>query len=539
MAFSSTLSRLSQFDFNWQGSSDVNFKRYNVKLCAANDCSTSCSVSTSTASTNFTSLGVDGESYYACVQSEDKATQKSPWIASAQPILIDTTPPSVSRVESVSANGYYKAGDSLSLKVVFTEPVFLSGTSDLALSLVIPNRKAQYVSGSGSNELLYSYTITPGDTSADLDVESTTALTVSAGGSLQDAAGNDASRTLSTGAQANSLKTLSAVVIDTTPPLPPSNVRFNNAVSGTTSIPLLWNAGSDSNFKQYNTKICAANDCLTSCTTSVSSTTLTATAIGVDGSTYYSCVQTQDRVDQLSAWIPSTGTVNVDLSMAGVLRVESPTANALYKNGDFIDFDIVFSKNVNVTNGSDLKLFLDLGNPSHGASYISGTGTDTLRFRYALVLGDNSEDLNYIASDSLSLGSTGTIKDAGNVSAVLTLPATGSGNALNDLKAIQVDTLPPSAPSAISFATAYTTTTAVPFSWTESTDLHFRYHNLKLCTQNNCSTGCTAVATSVNSPATVTGANGATYFACVQGEDLKGFQSAWVVSASSIIVDTI
>jgi formylglycine-generating enzyme required for sulfatase activity len=538
VAFPLTLTRSTRLDFAWLGSTDANFKRYNVKLCAANDCSSSCSISTSTADLNFSATGVNGSSYYACVEAEDKAAQKSAWVASALPISVDTSAPVVSRVQSLTADGYYKAGDVLNLKVVFSEPVFLTGTSELALSLLVSNRKAQYVSGSGSNELLYTYTIAAGDTSADLDVESSSALTLGAGGSLQDAAGNDASRSLNTGAQANSLKTLSAVVVDTTLPLPPSNVRFNNAVSGTVSLPLFWNVGFDSNFKQYNSKICAASDCLTSCTSSVSSVTLSASAIGVDGSTYYACVQTQDRVDQLSAWVPSAGTVTVDLTMAGVLRVESPTPNALYKNGDLLDFDIVFSKNVTVTNGPDIKLFLDVGNPTHAASYISGSGTNTLRFRYAAVLGDNSEDLTYIDSNSLSLGSTGAIKDAGNVSAILTLPATGSGNALDDLKAIQIDTLAPTAPSAVLFASAYSTSAAVPFSWTESTDLHFRYHNLKLCTQSNCSTGCTSVVTAVNSPSTVTGVNGSSYYACVQGEDIKGFQSAWVGSSSSITIDT-
>jgi len=72
------------------------------------------------------------------------------------------------------------------------------------------------------------------------------------------------------------------------------------------------------------------------------------------------------------------------------------------------------------------------------ATYVSGSGTDSLIFEYVVQAGFSSADLNYADINSLELNS-GTLKDAVGNDAVLTLPATSSSNSIGGSSAIVVD----------------------------------------------------------------------------------------------------
>ncbi|MET3289769.1 UNVERIFIED_CONTAM: hypothetical protein ABID98_002339 [Brevibacillus sp. OAP136] len=104
--------------------------------------------------------------------------------------------------------------------------------------------------------------------------------------------------------------------------------------------------------------------------------------------------------------------------------------------GARIEFTVQFNGIVTVTGVPTLSL-----NNGATASYIGGSGTDTLTFRYNVQPGDSSVDLGYTSINSLSLGG-GTIKGLGNVDATLTLPpeATFTGS-----HAIVIDTTKPTA----------------------------------------------------------------------------------------------
>ena len=65
----------------------------------------------------------------------------------------------------------------------------------LTLETGTTDRTIDYVSGSGSNTLTFNYTVQAGDTSADLDYLSSAALGLN-GGTIRDAAGNNATLTL-------------------------------------------------------------------------------------------------------------------------------------------------------------------------------------------------------------------------------------------------------------------------------------------------------------------------------------------------------
>jgi len=62
-------------------------------------------------------------------------------------------------------------------------------------------------------------------------------------------------------------------------------------------------------------------------------------------------------------------------------------------------------------------------------------------FKYTVQAGDNSADLDYVATTSLTLNG-GTIKQYnGNLDAILTLPAPGDPGSLGNNKAIVIETV--------------------------------------------------------------------------------------------------
>ncbi|MDA9555519.1 T9SS type A sorting domain-containing protein [Pelobium sp.] len=130
---------------------------------------------------------------------------------------LDDTPPTVTNVSSSTANGTYKSGDVISIQVNFSETVIVTGTPQLTLETGTTDRTINYVSGSGTSTLNFSYTVQSGDISSDLDYISTTSLALN-GGTIRDAAGNDATLTFAAPGAANSLGANKAIIIDTTSP---------------------------------------------------------------------------------------------------------------------------------------------------------------------------------------------------------------------------------------------------------------------------------------------------------------------------------
>jgi hypothetical protein len=130
---------------------------------------------------------------------------------------LDSTAPTVTSVSASTADGSYNAGDTVNVEVNFSENVTVTGTPQLTLRLSPTNEVVNYASGSGTSTLVFTYTVQAGDTSPDLDYVSTTSLDLN-GGSIRDAAANNATLTLPTPGATNSLGANKAIVIDTTAP---------------------------------------------------------------------------------------------------------------------------------------------------------------------------------------------------------------------------------------------------------------------------------------------------------------------------------
>jgi hypothetical protein len=129
----------------------------------------------------------------------------------------DITAPTITSVNATTGNGTYKVGDQVSIQVNFSENVTVTGTPKLTLETGSVDRAVTYASGTGTNQLTFTYTVQAGDTTADLDYLSTSALDLN-GGTISDAAANNATLTLAAAGATNSLGANKAIVIDTTAP---------------------------------------------------------------------------------------------------------------------------------------------------------------------------------------------------------------------------------------------------------------------------------------------------------------------------------
>ena len=122
-------------------------------------------------------------------------------------VLVDTTGPQVTSV-AVPANGNYVTGQNLDFTVNWDAAAAVTGAPQLQLTIGATARAATYVSGAGTNALLFRYTVVAGD--ADGDGIAVGALVLN-GGTITDALGNPATLTL------NSVGATGAVLVNSPP----------------------------------------------------------------------------------------------------------------------------------------------------------------------------------------------------------------------------------------------------------------------------------------------------------------------------------
>ncbi|WP_052703348.1 Ig-like domain-containing protein [Comamonas thiooxydans] len=163
--------------------------------------------------------------------------------ASSNNYAIDTHLPTVTSVSSSTSNGTYAPGAVISITVTFDEVVTVTGVPQLTLETGSTDRVVSYASGSGTNTLTFNYTVQAGDTSADLDYVSSSALSLN-GGTIRDAATNNATLTLASPGAAGSLGANKAIVIDSSPSF--SNLNGDSVawagVGGTVTLDVSGNA---------------------------------------------------------------------------------------------------------------------------------------------------------------------------------------------------------------------------------------------------------------------------------------------------------
>lgn len=137
-----------------------------------------------------------------------------------EPPAPDTTAPSVVNMSSITGNGTYRAGDTLQIALKFNEAVTVNttnGVPSIQLETGVLDKDAQYLSGSGTDTLVFQYIVGAGDTSSALDIVNSTGLALN-GGTIRDAAGNNTLLVMANPGVVGTLSANNAVKIDTLAP---------------------------------------------------------------------------------------------------------------------------------------------------------------------------------------------------------------------------------------------------------------------------------------------------------------------------------
>ena len=151
--------------------------------------------------------------------------------ASVTTLLIDQTSSTVSTVQSPGNNQAFTIDDTITIQLLVDEVVYITeGTPFLNLETGDNDATATFISGSGTDTLIFEYVVSVGDTSSDLDYinESSFALN---GAAIRDIAGNEINSALQTPGSPGSLSFNQNIVIDTESPTCdlsyPSDSLFN------------------------------------------------------------------------------------------------------------------------------------------------------------------------------------------------------------------------------------------------------------------------------------------------------------------------
>ncbi|NBP41054.1 MAG: hypothetical protein EBV34_22045, partial [Betaproteobacteria bacterium] len=131
-------------------------------------------------------------------------------------LVIDITAPTVTAVTSPTADGSYRATQTITIQVQLSKSVIVDTTLGSPTLALNSGRNATFVNAVG-NVLNFTYSVQNGDTAADLNA---TALTLN-GATIKDSAGNTLTLTLPVSQATGSLDLNKAIVIDTTAPAAP------------------------------------------------------------------------------------------------------------------------------------------------------------------------------------------------------------------------------------------------------------------------------------------------------------------------------
>ena len=367
-------------------------------------------------------------------------------------VLVDTTAPSISSVTGPSS-GSYGAGIAFDFTVNVSENVTVDisgGTPSVALTIGSTSRSAKYVSGGGSDALLFRYTTVAGEN--DSDGIALTSPVVLNSGMIRDGAGNDSSLTFTS-------PDTTGVLVDTTAPsitnvagpsdgtyVASQNLDFTVTVSeavtvtttdGTPSIEVvvgtaLRTAGyvSGSNGTQlvfrYTTQLGDSDiDGIDS-----------GSAIELNGGTIK---DTAGNDSGLSFIAPTTTGVLVDTSAPNIASLQAPV-DGRYRTGDVLAFTANFNEKVTVAGGTP-SLTVTIGSTAQNATYVSGSDTSALVFQYTVQASENDSDGISLVSP-ISLNSA-TIKDASGNEASLTFNVPGTTGVLVDNTAPTISNVTP------------------------------------------------------------------------------------------------
>lgn len=309
---------------------------------------------------------------------------------------------------SVPSDATYYVGNTLEFTVSYTMPVVITGTPFIPVTLNTGGVvKANYYNGSGTTLLKFAYTVAQGEVDAD-GVEVAQAIDLN-GGSIKNEGEVNAvlslpsKNTTQIKVDGNAIPQVVSVVqpVDKTYPNESAisfKLIFNNQVTvdatngtpqinftiGTETVSALYVSGSGSKELLFK-YIVKTND------------------VDADG------IQVVNAIDLNGATIKDVAGVNADLAFSALtttaVLVDAtppfitsvvPSANGIYGATSALFFTVTFNEPVVVTNSAQLKMTFSDSFTTGTASYVSGSGTNTLLLRSTISASSLAQDLDGI-----------------------------------------------------------------------------------------------------------------------------------------------
>lgn len=332
-------------------------------------------------------------------------------------VIYDGTPPAVAAV-NVPTGGYYKAGSSLNFTVNYTENVEVNttgGTPFINVMLTTGVVKANYLRGSGTNALVFGYTVVNGD--QDMNGIALGTEVQLNGGTLKDAATNNAITTLA------NVHDLTGVFVNTTYP----------AVAITTVAYYLVNA-------PFTATVTFSEAVTGFTTTAITATNATISNLQTTDKITYTVLVTPTAEGAVKLDVPANVAVNIgnnsntaapaalnavyDITQPVVSAVAVP-ANGYYQAGTTLNFHVKFDSYVFVnTTGGAPYLNISIGSTVVAAQLVdTAGGKGMVNFSYTAQNGEL--DMDGITVNSLVLNGS-TINDMAGNTAILTLNGVGN-----------------------------------------------------------------------------------------------------------------
>ena len=376
----------------------------------------------------------------------------------------DTTAPTVAGVTlpetGTASGGAFRAGDVLEVRVAFSEPVTVTGTPQVALTIGSTTRQADYTTGSGMT-LTFRYRVVRADSDTDGISIGTTALTVN-GGTIRDGARNAA--TLGLGSHAitddrryrvtgsadpdASAPTVTDVTLSGNGSASEGvfremdvitvTVEFSEAVTVTGNPQVALTIGSSTKQAAYAAADSGATSLVFRYTVASGDTDTDGISIGtaalsLNGGTIRDGARNNAALGLGSHAITDESAYKVAGSeaadttaptVAGVTVSQTGTAaGRVFRETDVITVTVAFSEPVTVDEtGGTPQLALGIGSATRQAGYHSGSGTSSLVFRYPVLSTDEDTNGISIAAAALALNG-GTIRDRARNDATLGLGA--------------------------------------------------------------------------------------------------------------------
>jgi hypothetical protein len=359
---------------------------------------------------------------------------------------LDQVPATVTAMTASPNSGDLNTGSVITLMLRMSRIVTVTGTPALTLN---DGGVATYTSGSGSNKLIFTYTVAKAQNASALAVtgnnlNGSTVKITDAAGVAADLSGADVTfpglaigatvTSISASPSAGDLGPGTKVVFA---------VSMSEAVKVSGGTPFLsLNDGGSATYKSGSgTNVLTFSYTVGATGSGQNTASLAVTGFNPNGATVYDSNIQADSAD-LSGVTGFTSGPQIDTTAPVVASVLSNPATADLDAGKTVTLTVQFSKAVivNTTAGTP---FLNLNASGGKAIYSSGSGSNTLVFSYVVAAGQNTADLTV---NSLALNG-GSITDGLGNKAVLT------GAGVNPAGILQIDTTPPQISSVVASPT--------------------------------------------------------------------------------------